>query len=152
MNEIEVIQPPQLESAIFLFYDPVTDKVLLERRQAKFEGDKMVGLVIIPGGKVDVEDRAKEGDYFEHALVREIDEEFGVELRDYSLLFEVNHVTLNNEAYRSKIYLVIEWEGKITNRENKHEYSWIPLNEAEDVCTHWLGKEIIKGLKTRLSG
>ncbi|MBI2405906.1 NUDIX domain-containing protein [Candidatus Microgenomates bacterium] len=147
IKEREGLPTHSTESAIFLLYDPNTNRFLLEERRARFEGDQMAGMWVVPAGKLEPEDYQESGDHFENALVREIGEEFGVVPQTFYFLFVIDHVTPNNHPYRSKIYLVTSWNGEVENKENKHEHEWIPLDEAEERASHWLAKEIISKAK-----
>lgn len=148
----ERLPTPSHELAIFLLYDPNTNKFLLEERRAKFKGDKMAGFVVVPSGKLEPEDYLQGGDYFINALFREVGEEFGVVPESITFLIETEFTTPNQHFYRSRVFLITRWAGEVVNKEGKHEHEWVPLSEAEDRASLTESKEFIAAAKARLNG
>lgn len=148
--EKEVRPVSERGSSIFVLYDQNTDRVLLERRRPKFEGDQLAGLLIFLGGKVDTAD-LNGGDPFENTLVREMVEELGVVPENFTILLEPRFTSPNGHPYTSRVYLVTKWRGEPTNREGKHEHVWMPLAEAQRLVQLDLTKEIVAEVMKKLT-
>lgn len=147
LRERKEIKAERRESCIFLLFDRNSGKVLLEKRQAKSPNDKMAGMLIIPGGKVEEADRVPDGDYFENALVREVFEEFRVVVTSQTVLFDITHTTPNGNTYDSRVYLVHGWQGNVLNVEGKHEHMWLNVSEAERLVSNPISKRIIRAAR-----
>lgn len=145
-KEIKELQPRKRKSCIFLLFDRGSGKVLMQRRHARSPNDKMAGMLIIPGGKVEEVDRVN-GDYFEDALIREVFEEFGVVVTAKTALFEMTHTTPNGNTYDSRVYLVHGWQGNVRNVEEKHELLWLDIREAEDLVSNPVSKRAIRAAR-----
>lgn len=150
-KERKELQIRKRESCIFLLLDKGSGRVLIQKRRARFPDDKMAGMLIIPGGKVEEVDRVANGDYFENALVREVFEEFGVVVTAKLVLFNVTHTTPNGNTYDSRVYLVHEWQGDVSDAEGKHELVWLDIQEAERLVSGPVAKRTIRAVRRERS-
>ena len=113
------------------------NRVLLSKRP---EGKQLAGLWEFPGGKVDA------GETPEEALIRELDEELGIEVCDTCLA----PFTFASHAYREfhllmPLFLCRNWEGDIIPREGQ-EIAWVrakrladyPMPPADAPLVPWL--------------
>lgn len=95
------------------------NRVLLQKRP---EGKALAGLWEFPGGKVDP------GESPERALIRELHEELGIDVRDSCLA----PLTFASHAYGSfhllmPLYLCRQWKGTLAPREGQ-EVAWVAPN------------------------
>lgn len=95
------------------------NRVLLQKRP---EGKSLAGLWEFPGGKVDP------GESPERALIRELHEELGIDVRESCLA----PLTFASHAYGSfhllmPLYLCRQWKGTLTPREGQ-EVAWVAPN------------------------
>ncbi|AHB47226.1 NTP pyrophosphohydrolase [Hyphomicrobium nitrativorans NL23] len=113
------------------------NRVLLSKRP---EGKQLAGLWEFPGGKVDP------GETPEEALIRELDEELGIEVCDTCLA----PFTFASHAYREfhllmPLFLCRNWEGDVIPREGQ-EIAWVrakrladyPMPPADAPLVPWL--------------
>lgn len=113
------------------------NRVLLSKRP---EGKQLAGLWEFPGGKVDP------GETPEEALIRELDEELGIEVCDTCLA----PFTFASHPYREfhllmPLFLCRNWEGDIIAREGQ-EIAWVrakrladyPMPPADAPLVPWL--------------
>lgn len=145
--EIKEIRPKRRESCIFLLFDQNSGKVLIEKRHARSPNDKMAGMLIIPGGKVEEVDRVPNEDYFENALKREVFEEFGVVVTSKTVLFDITHTTPNGNTYDSRVYLVHGWQGNVSNAEGRNEHLWLDIREAGRLVSDPVEKRAIQAAR-----
>ncbi|HRN87745.1 MAG TPA: 8-oxo-dGTP diphosphatase MutT [Hyphomicrobium sp.] len=113
------------------------NRVLLSKRP---EGKQLAGLWEFPGGKVDP------GETPEEALIRELDEELGIEVCDTCLA----PFTFASHAYREfhllmPLFLCRNWQGDVIPREGQ-EIAWVrakrladyPMPPADAPLVPWL--------------
>lgn len=113
------------------------NRVLLSKRP---EGKQLAGLWEFPGGKVDA------GETPEEALIRELDEELGIDVCDTCLA----PFTFASHAYREfhllmPLFLCRNWEGDVIPREGQ-EIAWVrakrladyPMPPADAPLVPWL--------------
>lgn len=113
------------------------NRVLLSKRP---EGKQLAGLWEFPGGKVDA------GETPEEALIRELDEELGIEVCDTCLA----PFTFASHPYREfhllmPLFLCRKWEGDVIAREGQ-EIAWVrarrladyPMPPADAPLVPWL--------------
>lgn len=113
------------------------NRVLLSKRP---EGKQLAGLWEFPGGKVDA------GETPEEALIRELDEELGIEVCDTCLA----PFTFASYPYREfhllmPLFLCRKWEGDVIAREGQ-EIAWVrarrladyPMPPADAPMVPWL--------------
>ncbi|WP_246164004.1 (deoxy)nucleoside triphosphate pyrophosphohydrolase [Roseospira marina] len=98
-------------------------RVLLTRRP---EGKPMAGLWEFPGGKV------QDGETPERALVRELEEELGIDTRTSCLA----PLTFASHAYESfhllmPLFVLRTWTGRVTPREGQ-EIAWVRAARLRD--------------------
>jgi len=99
------------------------NRVLLQKRP---EGKALAGLWEFPGGKVDP------GETAERALIRELHEELGIDVRDSCLA----PLTFASHAYDSfhllmPLYVCRQWKGRVTGREGQ-ELAWVKAARLGD--------------------
>lgn len=75
-----------------------------------------------PGGKLEINELP------EHALIREVREEVGLEVQDYRFLGEVNH-QYSDKSVQLLIFLVTEFLGKPQCIEGQLAMQWVKHNE-----------------------
>lgn len=113
------------------------NRVLLSKRP---EGKQLAGLWEFPGGKVDT------GETPEEALIRELEEELGIEVCDTCLA----PFTFASHPYREfhllmPLFLCRNWDGDIIPREGQ-EIAWVrakrladyPMPPADAPLVPWL--------------
>ncbi len=103
------------------------DKILLEKR--KNEPNK--GKWSVPGGLVEL------GESVEEAVVREVQEETGLEVDEPRLVDVVNYVSLSEKGavlyhYVILDYLVTVQSGKAKAASDADALKWVPFNEVEE--------------------
>lgn len=99
------------------------DRILLAERP---EGKTMAGLWEFPGGKVE------EGETPEHAVIRELQEELGIDIPPSCLApFVFASYGYENFHLLMPLYLCRKWSGVVTPRENQ-KLSWVRANKLRD--------------------
>jgi len=123
--EISEKRLPEKEGVIFLIYK--NGKVLLEKRTRP---DKAYfGYIIIPGGKFE---KGIDSNH-EDAVRREISEECGcIAIKGMVLLDNYLQTTITNHLYDVSAYLITDFDGEITNPEEKSEHIWVDLEKAKN--------------------
>lgn len=114
-------RPLVLVSAVVLL--DVDNRVLLQQRPA---GKDMAGLWEFPGGKV------HDGETPERALIRELHEELGIDVRESCLA----PLTFASHAYPRfhllmPVYVCRQWKGKLQAREGQ-TLAWVRPNALKD--------------------
>jgi 8-oxo-dGTP diphosphatase len=99
------------------------NRVLIAQRP---EGKVLAGLWEFPGGKLDAGERP------EAALIRELDEELGITVREACLA----PLTFASHGYDDfhllmPLYVCRRWEGTVTAREGQ-ELAWVRANKLRD--------------------
>ena len=99
------------------------NRVLVTQRP---EGKKLAGLWEFPGGKVDAGERP------EQALIRELHEELGIEVREPCLA----PLTFASHAYETfhllmPLYVCRRWEGLVIAREGQN-LAWVRVGKLRD--------------------
>jgi 8-oxo-dGTP diphosphatase len=105
------------ECVSFLLVD--SGKVLLEKRSILKESDP--GLITIPGGHIE------QGESHTDALVRELEEELGIQPKSFGFLCSLYHIT--TELQLIHYYVVTSWSGEMKVLE-ADEISWYQINQA----------------------
>ncbi len=101
----------------------VDGRILLGQRPAH---KHLGGLWEFPGGKVEP------GETPEAALIRELHEELGVDIRA-SCLAPLTFVSHSYERFHllMPLYVCRQWKGKVTPKENQ-ALAWVPANRLRD--------------------
>ncbi|MDH5723531.1 MAG: (deoxy)nucleoside triphosphate pyrophosphohydrolase [Alphaproteobacteria bacterium] len=99
------------------------NKVLLAKRP---QGKEMAGLWEFPGGKV------KEGETPEFALMRELEEELGIETRECCF----SPIGFASHSYKTfhllmPLFVCRVWKGEIQSREGQ-EFAWVRPQDMYD--------------------
>jgi 8-oxo-dGTP diphosphatase len=99
------------------------NRVLIAQRP---EGKALAGLWEFPGGKLDAGERP------EQALIRELDEELGITVREACLA----PLTFASHAYDDfhllmPLYVCRRWDGTVTAREGQ-QLAWVRANRLRD--------------------
>lgn len=99
------------------------NRILLARRPA---GKKMAGLWEFPGGKIEA------GETPEAALVRELQEELGVDIRT-SCLAPLAFASHSYEDFHllMPLYVCRQWRGKLSAKEGQ-ELAWVRAGKLRD--------------------
>jgi 8-oxo-dGTP diphosphatase len=100
------------------------NRVLVAQRP---QGKQLAGLWEFPGGKVDSGERP------EQALIRELREELGIEVREPCLA----PLTFASHAYEDfhllmPLYVCRRWEGFVVSREGQ-ALKWLPARQLRDI-------------------
>jgi len=120
----EIKRPAEKEGVIFLLYKE--GKFLIVKNIKPKSG--FYGHFIFPGGEIEKAELA------EQAVIREVNEEFGVNPKDVILLDTFEDVTLNLGYHRFHAYLVLDFEGEVKNKEpEKSVIQWVLPDEAREV-------------------
>jgi 8-oxo-dGTP diphosphatase len=94
------------------------NEVLLTSRP----GNKILsGYFEFPGGKIE------QGEEVENALIREMNEELGIKLVNYSFITEFSH-SYTHAYINLKVFMIHAYSGIITPKENQQLY-WQNLNQ-----------------------
>jgi 8-oxo-dGTP diphosphatase len=99
------------------------NRVLIAQRP---EGKQLAGLWEFPGGKLDAGERP------EQALIRELHEELGIEVKEACLA----PLTFASHAYDDfhllmPLYICRRWQGTVTAREGQ-TLAWVRANKLRD--------------------
>jgi 8-oxo-dGTP diphosphatase len=99
------------------------NRVLIAQRP---EGKQLAGLWEFPGGKLDAGERP------EAALIRELHEELGIEVKEACLA----PLTFASHAYHDfhllmPLYICRRWEGQVSAREGQ-QLAWVRANKLRD--------------------
>lgn len=99
------------------------NRILLTQRP---EGKSMAGLWEFPGGKLDP------GETPEAALIRELQEELGIDIRA-SCLAPLSFASHSYEKFHllMPLYVCRQWRGRLTARENQ-KMAWVRANRLRD--------------------
>jgi 8-oxo-dGTP diphosphatase len=99
------------------------NRILIAQRP---EGKQLAGLWEFPGGKVDAGERP------EQALIRELREELGIEVKEACLA----PLTFASHAYQDfhllmPLYVCRRWQGFVASREGQ-ALKWVPARQLRD--------------------
>lgn len=135
------------EAVLFIFFDG--QHILLEYRKSErgeFEN------ILMPGGGIESFDKKEHGDYREHAMHREIQEEFkgSVVATEYHYAGVVTH-SVTNTAFH--VYIVTSWTGTHPEYSNVDDedhalLQWMKHEKAEAVVTNEIAKGAIAKIRT----
>ncbi len=119
-------------------------KIQLEERT---ELDKpMFGHVIVPGGTVESRETIEE------ACMRESEEEYGVRPVEYRKIGIVFNTSSKGTLDFRHVFLITDWSGELTNKENRNKHLSATLSEAKTVCKHPVTQEILDLIDKELAG
>lgn len=124
---------PEEHGVVFVIWDGA--RIQLEHREDK-EKD-FFGEIIIPGGHVEQDET------IQNALSREICEEYGVFVKESKKIGTV--FSHENDLFKVRhLYLVTDWEGELSNRENKSTHLEASIEEAMFVCRNPLTRTFLR--------
>jgi len=118
------------------------NKIQLEKR---IKEDEFEGMIIIPGGKV------KPYQTLEEALFEEVMQEYGILVKRHKKLGVFPSIENRGILNIRHLYLVTEWEGCLSNPENKSIHVEATLKEALKICEHPLSQIFLKVIEKELS-
>jgi 8-oxo-dGTP diphosphatase len=98
----------------------------------------MPGLWEFPGGKIEI------GETPELALIREIREEIGIDIQEYSFMLQTEYEFPDRHVILY-VYEVLQFSGIVSGREQQH-IEWKPLNELHTLEFPASNQQIIKHL------
>jgi 8-oxo-dGTP diphosphatase len=101
------------------------------------------GMWEFPGGKLENEELATA------ALIREIKEEVGIDVRSYSYLGEVHH-TYDQKAVSLLIYHVYDYQGEAVCREAQMDLRWVDIKNLNDFQFPAANLEIIELIRQKI--
>ncbi len=126
----------QTHTAVFVLIQNHT--VLVEKR--KMTKSTYPGALMFPGGRIEPNELP------EQALVREVQEELGLNV----LSFESLGIKTHTDEYHhltAHYFLITTWTGKLENHEAE-ELIWLPFNQADEL--HFdIDREILKTIRTQ---
>lgn len=129
---VERKEMDEIHGVVFaLFKD---GKICLEKRTEP--NTNFYGYTIVPGGRIE------QGETAEEALLREVKEEFGVEIAAYRDVGIVDSVEGNLINFRH-VFLVTSWKGRLSNPEGKNRHLRMSLEKAMATCTHPISQGIL---------
>lgn len=99
--------------------------VLVEERRADDEADP--GFVMLPGGHVEGSES------LDQALVREMREELGIQVKESSALQIRYHIATDGEKQRVHYFHVTKWNGTIKSGEAERVYWETQLDNLSDL-------------------
>lgn len=107
------------------------DKILLVKRQREWD-EQAHGKWELPGGKVEFDEEPKE------AVVREVKEETGFEVKDPKLMSETYSHAWEYESRKSHVVILpylceLEGGSKDSSDKNIQEVKWFTREEIEDL-------------------
>lgn len=125
---------------IFVLYDG--NKIQLEERIKK--EDRFYGYTIVPGGKVEF------GETLQAALIREVNEEYGVAVLKNKELGTVQDIEESGRVCIRHVYLVSQWEGNLSNPEGKNKHTEATFQQARIICKNDISQRILNLVEKNL--
>ena len=125
---------------VFVLWDG--KNIQLEKRTEK--GDKFQGLTIVPGGAVEGQET------YRWAVDREVREEYGVKIIRAEDIGKIREVEENGVVNYRHVFLVTEWEGPLSNPENRNIHIEATLQDARIMCKHPITQQILDLVETNL--
>ena len=123
-EEQEVRRPTSTEGVVFILYKDGRFMVVENRKP----GSGFFGKVFFPGGEIEEQESA------DQAVKREVQEELGVTTTAAVFLDTFEDVTLNGGYHVFHAFLVLDYEGEVTNKEpQKGNIYWVSLDEARQI-------------------
>jgi len=117
-------------------------KVLIAQRGSAARDDE--GIWDFPGGAVEY------GELGEHAIKREVEEEFGIEIEIIELINLVQVIEPEKHwigpAYIAKLF---KGEAKILEKDKFKEFKWVELSEIENMKLTTAGRQNIEAYKEK---
>jgi mutator protein MutT len=103
------------------------------------------GLYELPGGHLEY------GESFEHALIREVKEETGLDIQPGSPYFAFTYEDMKKQVHTGEVHFfaTVISENKVTlNPEEHSEYRWISAQEVKGYkCSDVIERSILKGFE-----
>jgi 8-oxo-dGTP diphosphatase len=98
------------------------------------------GMWEFPGGKLESNELA------ETALIREIKEEVGLDILDYSFLGEIVHY-YGSKMVNLLVFTVKKYQGEPFKRESQLDLQWVEVNKLSDYSFPEANSQIIELIK-----
>lgn len=117
---------------VFALWDGENLQLEIRKKPGKF-----FGFTIIPGGKVEKDES------FEDALLREVKEEYEIEVLEYRILGDFTEIEDGGIVNTRRLFLVTQWDGELANPENINDHIGVPIEEAFGLCSHPLTKSFL---------
>jgi 8-oxo-dGTP pyrophosphatase MutT (NUDIX family) len=95
------------------------------------------GFTIIPGGKVE------KSESFEDALLREVKEEYRIEVLEYYTLGDFTEIEDGGIVNTRRLFLVTRWNGELGNPEKINDHIGVPIEKAFGLSNHPLTKTFL---------
>jgi ADP-ribose pyrophosphatase YjhB (NUDIX family) len=131
---------PEKHGVVFALWDGKHIQLEIRTKEDEFKG-----MIIIPGGKV------KKHQTLQNTLFDEVKQEYGISVKRYKKLGTYPNIENNGMLNIRHLYLVTEWEGRLSNPENKSTHIKATLEEALRICEHPLTQIFLKVIDKELS-
>jgi len=125
---------------VFVLWDG--KNIQLEKRTEM--GDKFQGLTIVPGGAVEGQET------YRWAVDREVQEEYGVKVVKAEDIGKIREAEENGVVNYRHVFLVIGWEGELSNPEGRNKHIEATFQEARKLCKHPISQQVLNLVEEEL--